>query len=224
VPQNSLAELSQSLAARSHDEGALNLVWEFAGGFKKTAARIQAFNATGGLVTKPITVEQAQTAGFKEQDDFFSVLQGDVVNTESAYFMGERVCSSPKYVVLNSSCDLVPKRREYASLLRITLIRAGEEDAQAVLSLLSQFKKADVMYLPMFPGDPEDGLCNAVHFDGMCQIRSADLALANRIASLSVVGWRIFGCFSRVVIARANDREIEMRNAIEALRFGGTGI
>jgi hypothetical protein len=71
------------------------------------------------------------------------------------------------------------------------------------------------MYLPPLPSDAAEVLCNVIHFDGVCQIRSSDLVLANRIASLSLVGWRIFASFSRMVVARANQRECQMRVAIE---------
>ena len=54
-----------------------------------------------------------------------------------------------------------------------------------------------------------------VQFDGVCQIRSVDLLLARRIASLSLVGWRIFASFTKVVMARAGEREVQMRRAIE---------
>ena len=103
MPGPALAELCRSLAALSHDEGALNTVREFSERLRNTTTRLDIFNATGAILVRPITVEQTRAAGFNEEDDNFSVLQGDVVSSESAYFMGERVCSSPKYVVLNSS-------------------------------------------------------------------------------------------------------------------------
>ena len=138
-----------------------------------------------------------------------------MVTTESAYFLGERVIQSPKYVVLNSSCDLVEKRREYAALLRIREVRRNEPEVWAKLSLLLQFKRTDSMYLPVLPPDRDDVVGNVIQFDGICQIRSSDLALSNRTASLSLVGWRIFASFTRIVLARASPRESEIRNAIE---------
>jgi hypothetical protein len=44
------------------------------------------------------------------------------------------------------------------------------------------------MYLPALPSDGEPVALNVVQFDGVCQIRSGDLLLARRIASLSLVG------------------------------------
>ncbi len=56
------------------------------------------------------------------------MLQGDIVSTEAAYLMGERIGGSPMFAVLNSTCDLVPGRREYASLLRVVPV-TGDGDA-----------------------------------------------------------------------------------------------
>jgi len=83
------------------------------------------------------------------------------------------------------------------------------------LNLLLQFKRTDSMYLPPLTVDGEDVICNAIQFDGICQIRSSELLLANRVASLSLVGWRIFSFFSRMVIGRSNPRESVIRSAIE---------
>jgi hypothetical protein len=49
----------------------------------------------------------------------------------------------------------------------------------------------------------------------LCQIRLPELLLAVRVASLSLVGWRIFGSFTRMVFARANPNEVCFRSAIE---------
>ena len=71
------------------------------------------------------------------------------------------------------------------------------------------------MYLPRLPNDPHEVAGHAISFDGFCQITTSDLLLATRIASLSLVSWHIFASFSRVVVARANDREAEMRKSVE---------
>ena len=71
------------------------------------------------------------------------------------------------------------------------------------------------MYLPVLPDDDDDVIGNVIPFDGICQIRSAELLLANRLVSLSLVGWRIFASVARTAIARANPREAELRQAVE---------
>jgi hypothetical protein len=71
------------------------------------------------------------------------------------------------------------------------------------------------MYLPVLPDDDPDVIGNVIQFDGICQIRASELLLSDRLASLSLVGWRIFASFARTVIARANPREVLMRSAID---------
>jgi hypothetical protein len=210
-----LRELERHLSSLSHSEGALDAVKEFSASLRSSSERVAVFNANGAMVRSPISSDETRAAGFDRPDDDFRLLQGDTVATESAFFLGERVTNSPKYVVLSSSCDLVPNRRSNAALLRIREVRKQEENAKEKLSLLLRFKRTESMYLPVLPCDRDDVLCNVIDFDGICQIRSCDLVLANRIASLSVVGWRIFASFSRMVIARANPRECEMRLALE---------
>lgn len=210
-----LSTLAQSLATLSHDESALRCVQNFTASLGNTRTRLAAFNVTNGLVRRPIEAEETVALGFDQDEDQFALLQGDLVTTESAYFMGERVANSPKYIVLNSSCDLIPNRRNFAALLRIQAVSSDQKDAKAALNLLLQFKRTDSIYLPALPFDAPNVLCNAVQFDGICQIRSEHLILADRIASLTLVGWRIFASFSRMVIARANPREQQMREAIE---------
>jgi hypothetical protein len=56
------------------------------------------------------------------------------------------------------------------------------------------------MYLPPLPNDPREVIGNAVVFDGIVQIRLEDLLMSTRYASLSLVGWRIFGSLVRSIL------------------------
>ena len=123
MPASSLSELNLSIENLSHSEEAIKEIQAFSESLPDTAARIRVFNATSALLRPPITCEDAVSLGFTEADDEFTLLQGDIVSTESAYFLGERVCSAPKYMVLNSSCDLAPGRREFAGLLRVKQVQ-----------------------------------------------------------------------------------------------------
>jgi hypothetical protein len=218
-PIRTLGELEKSLSSLSHNDSAISVIRQFAAEMKDSRERLDVFNASGALVRSPILSEETTALGFTEPSDDFTFLQGDVISTESAYFLGERVINSPKYVVLSSSCDLVPDRRQYAALLRIKEIREEEPESRTKLSYLLKFIGTESIYLPALPSDGPDVLCNAIKFDGICQIRNADMALSNRIASLSPVGWRIFASFSRMVIARATPREPQMRSALEQNLF-----
>ena len=212
---STLGELERQLRSISHSEEAIQAVQAFSNGLAGTKGRLEVWNAVNAIVRKPIDYRETSALGFDTPDDRFSVLQGDIVQTEAAYFYGERIAGMPKFAVLNSSCDLVPGRTAHASLLRILPIRKDEERAKEKLGTLLKFSRRDSMYLPALPDDTEDVVGNVISFEGICQIRSSDLFLANRAASLSVVGWRIFASFVRTVMARANPREVELRMALE---------
>jgi hypothetical protein len=211
----SLEELEQQLRSISHSEEAIKAVQAFSNSLSGTKARLDLWNSLNAIVRKPIEYRETSALGFDTADDQFSVLQGDIVQTEAAYLYGERIAGMAKFAVLNSSCDLVPGRTAHASLLRILPIHKDEERAKEKLGTLLKFTRRDSMYLPALADDAEDVVGNAISFEGICQIRSSDLFLANRVASLSVVGWRIFASFTRTVLARANPREVELRMAVE---------
>jgi hypothetical protein len=213
---SSLRELEQQLRSTSHSEEAILAVQAFSNGLAGTKARLDVWNAVNAIVRKPIEYRETSALGFDTPDDRFSILQGDIVQTEAAYFYGERIAGMAKFAALNSSCDLVPGRLAHASLLRILPIKRDEERAKEKLGTLLKFSRRDSMYLPALADDAEDVVGNVISFEGICQIRSTDLFLANRVASLSVVGWRIFASFTRTVMARANPREVELRMAVES--------
>lgn len=212
----SLVDLESTLRRMSHSESALEAIQEFCALMPRTAARLELWNTENAIVQKPIDPLVAKASGFDTPDDHFLLLQGDIVRTNSAYSFGERVTGNPKYAVLNSSCDLVPGRARSSMLLRIGDIRRTDKHANEKLSQLTKFSRRDSMYVPPLGSDPEDVIGSAIHFDEICQIRNDDLFLANRIASLTLLGWRMFASFARVAIARSSNREVELRTALEA--------
>lgn len=126
----------------SHSRVALDAIQGFSDQLKSTTERLSVFNADRAIVREPILSDETRALGFDQPEDDFTFLQGDVVATESAYFLGERISGFPKYVLLRSSCDLVPTRREVASLLRVSEIRRSDPEAKAILSLLLRFKRS----------------------------------------------------------------------------------
>ncbi len=143
------------------------------------------------------------------------MLQGDIVSTEAAYLMGERIAGSPMFAVLNSTCDLVPGRREYASLLRVIPVTGQGDALKTTIHHLLSFRSRRDLYLPPLPAEDMPTLGYAIRFDGVAQIRMEDLLLATRLCSLSLVGWRIFGSFARVLISRAGEGEAGLRRRLQ---------
>jgi hypothetical protein len=140
----------------------------------------------------------------------FSVLQGDVIRTSSAYHLGTRI-DDGTYVVASSSCDLVQGRRRVALLLPIDARRAS--DVAGRLDNLTLFEPTRYFYLPVLPDDDADIVCNVAHLDPLHVISNEEVNGAMRVASLSLVGWRIFGTLAREILIREADQEDLMRTA-----------
>lgn len=213
-----LGELETELKGLSHSEEAIRSVQQFSESLPGTKARIDLWNATHILVRPVLERSVAAERGFDTADDDFIVLQGDIVRTDAAFFYGDRVTGLPTYAVLNSSCDLVPGRSAHGALIRVRPILRSDNGVKNTLGSLLKFARRDSMYLPPLPCDSGDVMGNLLDFQGICQIEASQLQLTERVASLSLLGWRIFASFARAVVARANPRDVEMRAAMETNR------
>jgi hypothetical protein len=145
-------------------------------------------------------------------------LQGDVIRTDAAYFLGIRKTGYEKFVALNSSCDLVEGRADVSLILPVQCLRRGEDRINDKICNLTKFALNDCMYIPPLPGESDDIVGNVIRFGETHQIRTQELFLASRMASLSLLGWRIFGAFSRMVFSRTTTGELAFREAIEGGR------
>ena len=213
IPKN-LPELERYLQNYSHDDQAIKTIQQFSKNLKKTKYRQDVFSEKGALIRKPIYYQDVVEKGLADPEkDSFTLLQGDIVSTNAAYFLGNRR-ENTKFAIASSTCDLVKGRRNYAALLRIQPISSRDPNAKEVLSQLLKFTSTQQMYLPPLPDDSSDIVGNALLFDGIVQIKLDDLLLATRHASLSLVGWRIFGSMVRSIIVRASEEEVKMRSSL----------
>jgi hypothetical protein len=207
-----LAELEMSLRDLSHSDLPLQIIQAFATDLGKTKQRQMTFNAKGALVREPILYEEVEQIIDTDEDPFM-LLQGDIISTDTAYFLGERLIGM-KFAVVNATCDLVPERREYAALMTIKSITSTTPNAAQLLGELLKFVSTKRLYLPPLPTDPPDVLANFIDFDGIAQIRLNDLLLSRRLASLSLVGWRIYGSMLRTILVRAGASESRLRESL----------
>ena len=214
TPEN-LIELESYLQTLSHDIQPLAIIQSFAKRIGRTKARQRLFNASGALVRSPIEYQTLKDQGLiSPEEDIFTLLQGDIVSSNAAYFFGDRLTGT-KFTIASSTCDLVPGRRQYASLLRLQPITTDNPYAKQLLGEMLKFTSTQRMYLPPLPGDDDTVLANAIMFDGVVQIRLDDLLIATRHASLSLVGWRIFGSLVRTIMVRAGESEVKMRTSLQ---------
>jgi hypothetical protein len=189
-----LRELEKRLRTLSHNTDALQTVRDFSETLKKTRRRQEVFNAEGALLVRPpITFDVARERNLiADGEDPFVLLQGDLIRTDAAYCMGTRL-TGMCFLIANSTCDLVPGRREYTALLPVQPIQraeteTGNAEVASLLAELLKFTQTRRMYLPLLADDPENVVANAVEFDRIAQARLEDVLLAERVASLSLVG------------------------------------
>lgn len=206
--KNNLQDLEDRLKHLSHSSEALQIIRDFSSSLKNTKARQRLFNQTGALIQAPIFYEDVGANG--TTDNRFTLLQGDIVQTDSAYLLGERIEDS-KFIVASSTCDLVQDRRQYSALCRIQPLRKADPNIRQLLGELLAFKSTQRMYLPPLPEDPQDVVGNAILLDGIIQIKQPDLLLSRRCASLTLLGWRILGSLLRDLLVRTSESEVAMR-------------
>lgn len=210
-----LKALEASLQGLSHNTNTSDIIKSFAESLGKTSEKQKVFNSKGALICLPIEHQKMIDKGLIDaNEDPFTFLQGDIVSTDSAYFMGERIVNT-KFIIASSTCDLIQGRRKYACLFRIEPITNDRPQVKNLLGNLLKFNSTKQMYLPPLPRDADNVIANAIVFDGVIQIELEKLLLANRHASLSLVGWRIFGSLVRNIMVRAGESEVAMRTSLQ---------
>ena len=216
MPQSAI-ELEALLAGTSHNQEAIDAVRAFAQNLANTQERLKVWGAPGVLVQSAILASETAALGFDSEADQFTLLQGDIVKTAASYLYGTRI-ETARFLVLNSSCDLVPGRQEHSILLPIETLERTSLSVKLDMGDLLKFRRNNAMFLPVLKGDNAGVVGNAVRFGPLYQIKSGDLLLAQREASLTILGWRILASCARMVIARSNPREVDMRRSIQETR------
>lgn len=148
----------------------------------------------------------------------FAVLQGDVIRTDRADILGVRQVGAPSFVVASSTCDVVPGRGSAVLLLMVEPRRHGDRDARGrpinlrnELGGLVALKSREAFYLPPLPDDPADVVYNVVHLDPLAQCDNATLLGIERRASMTLLGWRLFGALLRGFLVREAAEEAQLR-------------
>lgn len=222
-----LNQLEAALRPHAHGMQALDAIREFVAQLPNTKARADLLNSAGALVTRPIDCAEAkELEGYPNEADTFYLLAGDIISSEAAFTLGERLTQDeadtlqPKFIVATATCDLIPGRKrskalllEVHSIFKPTTPEQGSKLKSQLGALLS-FKERHYMYLPPLPGDPENVIANIVSFDDFAIARIEDLLLARRLASLSGPGWRIFAALLRMNLTREGEFEAEMRTRV----------
>lgn len=178
-----------------------------------------------------LPVDHAEAlAAYPELRDQFDILQGDIVRTDAAYLLGERAAGAT-YVVASATCDSVvrPKPRQGTILLLPVVpfaegdfagktADARERSMAELLERLLSFDTSRALYLPGLPGDPAEVLVNTISFKDVCTMASDLVPTVERVASMTLVGWRAFSLLVRSLITRTGDEELGFRAAVDEAR------
>ncbi len=203
--------LGQRLAPLSHGVEALTILRDTLKGLGPVTARQDFLNER--LLCAPITFDVVKD--LDPAPELFHVLQGDVIRTDAAYVLGVRRIGRPSFVVATSTCDVVAGRRETAHLLPVEPRRPRDYDdprkLRDDLANLIAFKTTRYFYLPPLPDDEPDVLFNVVRLDPFAQCGNENLAFAERRASMTVLGWRVFGALLRAIGVREAAEEVAIR-------------
>ncbi len=209
-------ELERTLASRGHGMEGLTTIQAFLRGLPLVERLAWLAEHT---LTPPLTHDQAQ-ARVDATVEPFQVLQGDVVRTSSAYDLGLRDAQYSTFAIATSSCDLIEGRRTTALLLPVLPKYrqdfATDADLSSFLESLSTYRPKKHFYLPVLPDDHPDVMCNVVLLDPLHVIANDQVNLAERRASLSLVGWRMFGALVRELLVREAEHEDLMRTLPES--------
>ena len=101
-----LRQLERDLAPMTHNPAILERIKAFTDSLgTKTRQRQPVLNSSDVLLQAPITFTDALERGHDSQADAFAVLQGDVITTQSAYLMGERLTGERRFVILTPSAS-----------------------------------------------------------------------------------------------------------------------
>lgn len=204
-------ELERRLAGRGHGTEGLTAIQAFLRGLP-LAERLAWL--ADHMLTRPLTHDEAQ-ARVDATIEPFQVLQGDVVRTSSAYSLGLRDDRYSTYVIASSSCDLIEGRRTTALLLplqaRYRKDFATDTELTSHLESLTTYRPKKHFYLPVLPDDGPDVMCNVALLDPLQVIANDQVNLAERRASLSLVGQRMFGALVRELLVRETEHEDLMR-------------
>lgn len=211
--QHSLA-LDEQLKQLSHDVSAASLLHQYlTQNFKNSQSRLNFLTAPSVLIKSPITREQGIASGFLQPDEaepFF--VQGDIISSDAAYSLGQRVTGNSKFAIGNASCDLAGRRpQDQAVLFAVKPVLISNPSAKQIINELVCVKSNSRMFLPPFQNDDPDTYCNYIDFAAPATIEFGNLLLATRHASLSKLGWHIFNSLLRRWFTREAEFEAVMR-------------
>ncbi len=209
------ANLCEKLEDHSHPTKGIEILKNFAkeqGTSKNISAVIGVFE---NIFSYPIEFEQALARGIVTEKDEFKYLQGDIISSNAAYYLGSRVDNSPLFAIATPTCDLSEGRRECIILYSVKEIQTpfSDEDKQLLNSGL-KFKSTQFIIVPRLPHQKDSVGYNLIDISRPHTIASKDLFNSHRMYSMTLLGWRLLGSVISFITNRAANGESALRNQI----------
>ncbi len=147
----------------------------------------------------------------------FSVLQGDIIKTKAA------ITSSPLFnyapleyshcLIVPSSCSVQPNRYKQVLLARLSPIENIEQEMKTIFIQSVKFESVKTFYLPPIDGEELGEFGFVAIFEEISHIENGLLQSAQRIASLSMIGWRLLNAFLVNHFTRPSSDDVTLRKS-----------
>jgi hypothetical protein len=129
----------------------------------------------------------------------FSVLQGDIIKTKAAITNNPLFDFNPVeysyYLVVPSSCSVQPNRYKQVLLARLSPIESTDGQMRNVFLQSIRFENVKTFYLPPIDGEKVGEFGFVAVFEEISYIENELLQSAQRLASLSMIGWHLLNAF-----------------------------
>lgn len=129
----------------------------------------------------------------------FSVLQGDIIKTKAAITHDPLFDFMPDeysyYIVVPSSCSVQPKKYRQVLLARLSPIENTEGVMKNAFVTSIKFENNKSFYLPPIDDEPPGEFGFLAICEEISHIDNTLLQSAQRVASLSLIGWHLLNAF-----------------------------
>lgn len=147
----------------------------------------------------------------------FSVLQGDIIKTKAAITSAPLFDYAPLeysyYLVVPSSCSVQPNRYKQVLLARLSPIENIEQEMKTVFVHSVKYESVKTFYLPPIDGEALGEFGFVAIFEEISHIENGLLQSAQRVASLSMIGWRLLNAFLVNHFTRPSSDDVTLRQA-----------
>jgi len=162
--------------------------------------------------SKPITaVDSSSEIGE------FSILQGDVIKTKAAITSSPLFSFDPLiysyYLTIPSSCSVQPNRYKQVLLARLAPIENLENGMKNIFLQSIRFENGKTFYMPPINDETIGEFGFIATFEEISYIENTLLQSAQRIASLSLIGWRLLNAFLVNHFTRPSSDDIKLRQS-----------